>query len=134
MLRQDTVCELIPALSPVYIECGGQVTDRAQVIIKNVVCTVEGVRKIGEAVALLVRVPSLVQLGDSLIIQVDAEFRKNTMKNHTATHLLQAAMIQILGSTIKQAGSLVTADYLRFDFTHYELPSSDQIEANRASG
>ena len=59
---------------------------------------------------------------------VDRDFRINTMKNHTATHLLQAALISIFGKHVKQSGSVVTPDYLRFDFTYHENLTPAQIK------
>lgn len=69
---------------------------------------------------------------DKIIQKVDKETRTNTMKNHTATHLLQAALIQLFGKQIKQSGSVVHPDYLRFDFTfHRNLTSEEIIEVEK---
>jgi alanyl-tRNA synthetase len=70
----------------------------------------------------------ILRLGDVLQLKVDADNRRKTALNHTATHLLQAALRQILGDHVKQAGSLVTPSRLRFDFTHFSPLTSEEID------
>jgi len=136
----DTGAWIITQESPFYVECGGQVNDTGHVIINGFIYDVLDLRKTGEtfapAIAVKIRprdaaaakyLPS-VKVGDRAISIVDELIRMDTVRNHTATHLLQAALIQILGPQVKQAGSLVHPDYLRFDFSHHEPMSKEQIE------
>lgn len=113
-------CWIVTKQSPFYVECGGQVSDRGTVTTAQGSALVLDVMKIGHAIAAKIRAPHALKLGDSVTLVVDQEARSNTLKNHTATHLLQAALVQLLGAQVKQAGSLVTPDYLRFDFTHHQ--------------
>lgn len=136
----DSGAWIITQESPFYVECGGQVNDTGYVMINGHTYDVVDLRKTGEtfAPAIAVKIkprdaaaahylPS-IKVNDTAVSVVDELVRMDTVRNHTATHLLQAALIQILGPQVKQAGSLVHPDYLRFDFTHHEPMTKEQIE------
>ncbi len=122
-------CLIIASESPFYVECGGQISDQGKVIFgKQHSVSIDGLKKIDHAIAIEIETPISISVGDEIKQVVNKEARLNTMKNHTATHLLQAALISLLGKQVKQAGSLVVPDYLRFDFTYHENLTAEQIK------
>ncbi|MGE5645988.1 MAG: alanine--tRNA ligase [Acidobacteriota bacterium] len=114
--------EIVLDQSPFYAESGGQVGD------KGVLTTAAG-EKLADIEDTYPPVPGLsvhravalapIKAGETVRAQVSAEVRRSTMRNHTATHLLHAALRAVLGTHVKQAGSVVDPTRLRFDFTHY---------------
>lgn len=122
-----STCLVITAHSPFYVECGGQISDQGFIEIKGEKAKLLGLKKIDKAIAAQIQAPVDLMVGDSVTLIVDSPIRINTMKNHTATHLLQAALINFLGNQVKQSGSIVTPDYLRFDFTYHENLTPEQI-------
>lgn len=120
-------CWIICSQTPFYVECGGQVNDQGTVIIEGQETPILDLKKIDNAIAIAIKAPVELALGQQVIQKVTESVRRNTMKNHTATHLLQAALMQRFGKQIKQAGSLVNADYLRFDFTYHENLTPEDI-------
>ncbi len=121
-------CLIITDRSPFYVECGGQISDKGEIFISSIPVIVKSLKKIDNAIASEVTTPVSISIGDTIFQIVDSKSRIDSMKNHTATHLLQAALVSILGKTIKQAGSLVAPDYLRFDFTYHEQITTEQIK------
>lgn len=126
-VSSGTDCWIITRKSPYFIVGGGQVPDAGSIAIKGTTVPLKIVRFIDGRIAALVTTPTALKVGDSVTEFVDKTWRTNAMKNHTATHMLQSALIQVLGPTIKQSGSLVHPDYLRFDFTYPENLSTEQI-------
>jgi alanyl-tRNA synthetase len=115
--------------TPFYAESGGQVGDKGVLVQADTVFEVQDTQKLGQAhVHIGVVKSGEIKVGDKLAAQVDANARKDTARNHSATHLLHAALQQILGDHVKQKGSLVNSDRLRFDFAHFEPVSSEQLE------
>ena len=126
----DAKVELILDRTPFYAEAGGQVGDQGALLRANdVVARVKDVQAPlrGLSVHHVVTAAPL-QVGDELGCRVDPRLRDATRRNHTATHLLHAALRQTLGTHVKQAGSVVAPDRLRFDVTHYTAMDSAEIE------
>lgn len=116
----NATCWVIAQKSPYFIVGGGQVPDQGTIIVDGKEAPLLHVRYINNAIAAQITTPFALKVGDTITSKVDPVWRTNAMKNHTATHLLQAALIQLFGKQIKQSGSLVHPDYLRFDFTYHE--------------
>lgn len=128
-VSSGTDCWVIAAASPFFIVGGGQVPDQGTITVGKTTGAVMQVKHIGHAIAALIQAPVAMRVGDEIVSTVDKQWRTNAMKNHTATHLLQAALMSVLGSHIKQSGSLVHPDYLRFDFLHHDALSPEQLAA-----
>lgn len=113
-----------------YAESGGQVGDSGVIRGDGFVFKVSSATKTHEGVILhhgeLVEGES-VKLGDRVTAEVDRPLREATMRNHTAAHLLQAALRKILGSHVEQAGQLVNASEVRFDFTHFSALTAEEL-------
>ncbi len=118
---------IITNRSPFFVECGGQVSDQGFIRKGDHEAQLLGLKKIGNAIGATIVAPTQLAVGDTVTLVVDSPARINTMKNHTATHLLQAALIDLLGKQVRQSGSVVTPDYLRFDFTYHENLTPEQI-------
>jgi len=120
------------ARTPFYLEAGGQVSDSGRITNEatGASASVEGLIRIkpGLPRAHRVRVEQgALRIRDIVNAEVDADVRNATRRNHTATHLLHAALRQVLGTHVKQAGSLVAPDRLRFDFQHFQPITADEI-------
>ena len=116
--------------TPFYLEAGGQVSDRGSLNAKNVDAVVEDVVRLKPTwprTHLTVVREGEIRVGDEVTAEVDAERRDAIRRNHTATHLLHAALRRIVGTHVRQAGSLVAPDRLRFDITHHEPVTADQL-------
>jgi alanyl-tRNA synthetase len=118
------------AQSPFYLEAGGQVSDSGTIAGASGEAVVEGLTRVANWPRLhAVRVTrGQIAERDVVTAIVDETVRDATRRNHTATHLLHAALRQVLGTHVKQAGSLVAPDRLRFDFVHFAAIPREQIE------
>ncbi len=123
--------EVLLAETPFYPEGGGQVGDRGEIVGPNGRVEIMDTQRVAEK--LIVHrgrlVDGQIAVGDTAAARVDPRRRADTMRNHTATHLLHAALRQVLGTHVRQKGSLVAPDHLRFDFTHTEAITAEQLEA-----
>ncbi|MCO4549403.1 alanyl-tRNA synthetase [Streptococcus infantarius subsp. infantarius] len=132
--RTEAVSEgqalLVFARTPFYAEMGGQVADHG--VIKNdkgdIVARVIDVQKAPNGQALhTVEVLASLSVGTTYTLEIDAKRRHSVIKNHTATHLLHAALHHVIGEHATQAGSLNEEGFLRFDFTHFEAITADEL-------
>jgi alanyl-tRNA synthetase len=114
--------------TPFYAEAGGQVGDRGRLVAGDAVFEVEDTRRQGRASAHIGRLVSgRFAIGTPVHAHVDADRRNDTRRNHSATHLLHAALRHVLGTHVQQKGSLVHPDHLRFDFSHFEPVTRAQL-------
>ncbi|WP_437609151.1 alanine--tRNA ligase [Erwinia sp. V71] len=114
--------------TPFYGESGGQVGDTGVLKVGNAEFTVTDTQKYGQAIGHLGQLASgQLRVGDRVDAQVDTARRARIRLNHSATHLLHAALRQVLGEHVAQKGSLVNDKYLRFDFSHFEAMKPEQI-------
>jgi alanyl-tRNA synthetase len=129
----DGTAELVLAITPFYAESGGQVADLGTLEGRNdagpVRMDVVHVRKDGDAIVHRVKVVEGALPVAEVRGEVPAGARAATRRNHTATHLLHAALRRVLGEHVLQAGSLVAPDRLRFDYSHYAAPDPAQLKA-----
>ena len=116
--------------TPFYATMGGQQGDKGIISCASGEFVVEDTIKLrGGKVGHVGYVASgMFKVGDTVTLTVDAEGRKNTEKNHSATHLLQKALKSVLGSHVEQKGSLVTPDRLRFDFAHFQAMTGEEMQ------
>lgn len=126
---QGSSCLVVLDRTPFYAESGGQVSDHGVLRGASVQAEVEEVSKapLGQHVH-HVRISSgTLRIGEEVTAEVSRELREDIVKNHTATHLLHKALKQVLGGHVNQAGSLVSADRLRFDFSHFGSISEAEL-------
>jgi len=125
-----TDVEVVTTATPFYGEAGGQVGDRGTITAQDMEMTVTDTVK--DPTGIIIhkgRVESgRLEAGQTVMLAVDGEHRGAVALNHTATHILHAALRNELGDHVKQAGSMVAADRLRFDFTHFSPIAPDALE------
>ena len=119
---------VILSSTPFYAESGGQIGDTGIIAETGKLFVVQDTQKSGDAIVHYGAVEDgELRVGDSVDAIVDAERRQAIRLNHSATHLMHAALRQVLGDHVQQKGSLVAPDRLRFDFSHYEAVTTDQL-------
>ena len=112
-----------------YAQSGGQVGDRGVITYNDNSFAVADTSKNDDSIYFHkgVVTSGVISVGDSVNVSLDADFRKSVMRNHTAAHLLQAALRKVLGNHVEQAGQLVNDKEVRFDFTHFNALTADEI-------
>jgi alanyl-tRNA synthetase len=129
VLRAGEEGQVILDHTPFYAESGGQVGDAGALTGPSVEFAVADTKKIGSAFAHVGRVKEgELRVGARLEARVDGERRRATMANHSATHLLHAALRKVLGTHVTQKGSLVAPDRLRFDFAHFAAVTPEELK------
>ena len=115
--------------TPFYAEMGGQVADHGAILVGNSRFEVTNVQKDkgGKYLHHGKMITGAIKVDDLVLASIDVERRKAIMRAHSATHLLQKALVSVLGDHVHQAGSLVLPDRLRFDFTHYSAMTSEEL-------
>jgi alanyl-tRNA synthetase len=131
-IKPGDKAEIVLDRTPFYADSGGQVGDRGWLCSEDhnsVVAEVTGCYFPVQYVrAHQVTAKQPIRVGDKVDAVVNAEVRESTMRNHTATHLLQAGLREVLGKHVKQAGSLVAPDHLRFDFSHFTGVADEELQ------
>lgn len=126
---EDDQVVIVLERTPFYAESGGQVGDCGYLSADNMRIEITDTTKSGNAFLHHGRVvQGTVQVGDNVNAQVDAQVRHATALNHSATHILHAALREVLGEHVQQKGSLVDSQRLRFDFSHFEAVTAEQIK------
>ena len=122
--------------TPFYATMGGQEGDTGVITTANGVFRVEDTIKLrgGKYGHVGVMESGMISNGDEVTLKVDEQERKDTCKNHSATHLLQKALKTVLGAHVEQKGSLVNPTRLRFDFAHFQAMTPEEIAESRGSG
>ena len=131
--REDKgVLSIVLETSPFYAEMGGQVGDKGMLVSADLELSVFDTVKVNDTALCRAKVvkgeANEQTMGGVFMATVDNERRMDIRRNHSATHLLQAALREVLGSHVQQQGSLVTPDSLRFDFTHFNAMTAEEIQ------
>ena len=128
--QKDELIQVVIPETPFYIESGGQVSDSGMIKGKDWQIQVEDLFQ--PAAGMIVHHGKVIKgkptVGDPATASVDQSRRKDIIRNHTATHLLHSALDHVIGEHARQAGSLVAPDHLRFDFTHNQALTEEEIK------
>jgi len=115
--------------TPFYAESGGQIGDTGTITTDKGTVKVTDTQEISDIFIHIGKITEgIIEINDQVTAEVDMERRLSIMRNHTATHLLQSALREILGPHVQQQGSYVSEDRLRFDFTHHKSLTDDQLK------
>lgn len=120
--------KIIVEETPFYVESGGQVSDTGYIEIEGEQFNVVDLVKVGDSVIHICDRPITYSIGQVAHLAINENLRRDTMRNHSATHLLHESLYRILGSHVKQAGSLVAPEYLRFDFNHFQKLTNTELK------
>lgn len=127
--KEGEEVEIILDKTPFYGESGGQVGDKGSIKADGLRIEVLDTRKFNEILLHITTIKKgTIRTGMTVYVSVDEGRRKSIMRNHTATHLLHSALKAVLGDHIKQAGSLVVPERLRFDFTHFYAMENKELQ------
>ena len=128
-LTDGEIGTIIVAETPFYATMGGQVGDHGKIVTADAEFVVEDtIKLLGGKVGHVGRVTKgMFKVSDTVTLQVEEERRKNTCANHSATHLLQKALRNVLGTHVEQSGSYNDPERLRFDFSHFSAMTADEI-------
>ncbi|MCD3349549.1 alanine--tRNA ligase [Clostridium botulinum D/C] len=120
---------IVTEKTPFYAEMGGQIGDKGTISANGFVAKVENCKNNigGKIIHFVEVVEGSINLGDEVLLEVDRRRRDNVSKNHSTTHLLHAALRKVLGDHVHQSGSYVDEDKLRFDFTHFEGVTQEEL-------
>jgi alanyl-tRNA synthetase len=127
-IKEGEQAQLVLNATPFYAESGGQIGDTGEMIAGDNLFTVQDTQKQGDVFLHNgVMQAGELRVNDNVITKVDHERRQAIVLNHSATHLMQTALQKVLGAHVQQKGSLVTEKLLRFDFSHSEQMTKDEI-------
>ncbi len=126
-IDDDNEVRLVLDRTPFYAESGGQVADMGRIFNEDVEIQISDVKKQGNQFIHFGKLMKGIVRDREYTAAIETEYRKNVARNHTATHLLHAALRRVLGEHVQQKGSLVHPYYLRFDFTHFKQMTPREI-------
>lgn len=114
--------------TPFYVEMGGQLGDSGLVSVNGNSFKIDSTQKSGNAIIHIASQELDIVQGETVLLSIDEQRRNHIQRNHSATHLLHESLRRILGTHVQQSGSLVHPDYLRFDFSHYQKVSPEELQ------
>lgn len=129
-LKAGDKAQVLLAETPFYAESGGQIADQGLITASGGELQVLDVTKApnGQHLHHVQAVSGVIKVGDQVTAKIDSSIRNSVTRNHTATHLLHKALREVLGEHVHQAGSLVSYDKLRFDFSHFSAVTADELK------